>query len=97
MMTIKAIALAAASWADSLCLETRQSAYAAAMATAARAVLSVSSSSLISIAERQGGAMVCRENNLSMMKSSIRGKRYLDYLWELGELPAYIISGFGVL
>ncbi len=31
------------------------------------------------------------------MKSSIRGKRYLDYLWELGELPAYIISGFGVL
>jgi hypothetical protein len=41
--------------------------------------------------------MVRRENNLSMMKSSIRGKRYLDYLWELGELPAYIISGFGVL
>ncbi len=32
-----------------------------------------------------------------MMKSSIRGKRYLDYLWELGELPSYIISGFGVL
>ena len=33
----------------------------------------------------------------TMMKSSIRGKRYLYYLWELGELPAYIISGFGVL
>jgi len=41
--------------------------------------------------------MVRRENKLSMMKSSIRGKQYLAYLWELGELPAYIISGFGVL
>jgi hypothetical protein len=41
--------------------------------------------------------MVCREKNLSMMKSSICDKRYLAYLWELGELPAYIISGFGVL
>ena len=96
-MMIKAIALAAASWEDSLRSETRQSAYAAAMATAARAVLSVSSSSLISIAEGRWGAMVRRENKLSMMKSSIRGKQYLAYLWELGELPAYIISGFGVL
>ncbi len=25
-----------------------------------------------------------------MKKSSIDGNRYLDYLWELGELPVYI-------
>jgi hypothetical protein len=43
------------------------------------------------------GAMVRRENKLSMKKSSIGGKQYLAYLWELGELPDYIISGFGVL
>jgi hypothetical protein len=36
-------------------------------------------------------------NRLRLMKSSICGKQYLAYLWELGELPAYIISGFGVL
>ena len=29
-------------------------------------------------------------NKLGMKKSSIDGNRYLDYLWELGELPVYI-------
>jgi hypothetical protein len=40
-------------------------------------------------------AMVCRkeEDKLSMKKSSIGGKQYLAYLWELNELPVYIISG----
>jgi hypothetical protein len=32
-----------------------------------------------------------------VMKSSIHGKQYLAYLWKFDELPAYIISGFGVL
>ncbi len=36
-------------------------------------------------------------SQVDVMKSSIRGKQYLAYLWELGELPAYIISGFDVL
>ena len=31
-----------------------------------------------------------RRYNLGMKKSSIGGNRYLDYLWELGELPVYI-------
>jgi hypothetical protein len=31
-----------------------------------------------------------------MKKSRIGGKQYLDYLWELGELPVYTIGGFGV-
>jgi hypothetical protein len=35
-------------------------------------------------------------NNLGMKKSRIVGKQYLDYLWELGELPVYTIGGFGV-
>jgi hypothetical protein len=30
------------------------------------------------------------ENNLGMKKSSIDGNQYLDYLWELGEIPVYI-------
>ena len=28
-----------------------------------------------------------------MKKSSIGGNQYLDYLWELGVLPIYIIGG----
>ncbi len=35
-------------------------------------------------------------DNLGMKKSRIGGKQYLDYLWELGELPVYTIGGFGV-
>jgi hypothetical protein len=35
-------------------------------------------------------------DNLGMKKSRIGGKQYLDYLWELGELPVYTIRGFGV-
>jgi hypothetical protein len=31
-----------------------------------------------------------------MKKRSIDGNWYLDYLWELGELPVYTIGGFGV-
>jgi hypothetical protein len=31
-----------------------------------------------------------------MKKSSIDCNQYLDYLWELGELPVYTIGGFGV-
>jgi hypothetical protein len=31
-----------------------------------------------------------------MKKSRIGGKQYLDYLWELGELPVYTIGGFGI-
>jgi hypothetical protein len=34
-------------------------------------------------------------DNLGMKKSRIGGKQYLDYLWELGELPVYTIGGFG--
>jgi hypothetical protein len=30
-----------------------------------------------------------------MTKSRIGGEQYLDYLWELGELPVYTIGGFG--
>jgi len=37
---------------------------------------------------------ICRYN-LGMKKSSIDGNRYLDYLWELSELPSYIIGGVG--
>ena len=37
---------------------------------------------------------ICRYN-LGMKKSSIGGNRYLDYLWELSELPSYIIGGVG--
>ncbi len=51
-MTMRARALAAASWLDLVPLETRQSPYAAEMATAAFAGFLVSSSSLISIAGR---------------------------------------------
>jgi hypothetical protein len=29
-------------------------------------------------------------------KSRIGGKQYLDYLWELGELPVYTMGGFGI-
>ena len=32
-----------------------------------------------------------------MKKSSIDANRYLDYLWELCELPSYIIGGVGGL
>ncbi len=35
-------------------------------------------------------------DNLGMKKSRIGGKQYLDYSWELGELPVYTIGGFGV-
>jgi hypothetical protein len=31
-----------------------------------------------------------------LKKSRISGKQYLDYVWELGELPVYTIGGFGV-
>ncbi len=55
MMTMSARVLAAASWGDARYTDTRPRTYAAAMATAARAVLSVSSSSLISIAEGGDG------------------------------------------
>jgi hypothetical protein len=32
----------------------------------------------------------------SVKRSRIGGKQYLDYLWELGELPVYTIGGFGI-
>ncbi len=35
-------------------------------------------------------------DNLGMKKSRIGGTQYLDYLWELGELPVYTIGGFGL-
>jgi hypothetical protein len=54
----------------------------AVMATAARAVLFVSSSSLISIAGGDGGGRL-RQYKLGMKKSSIDGKCYLVYLWAL--------------
>jgi hypothetical protein len=72
MMTIRAMALAVASWGESPCLETRQSAYAAAMATAAQVAFSVSSSNLISIAGSDGGP---KEDNLAMKKSTIDGNQ----------------------
>jgi hypothetical protein len=31
-----------------------------------------------------------------MKKSTIDGNQWLDYLWELGELPVYIIGGLAV-
>ena len=37
-----------------------------------------------------GNGLVGRNYKLGMKKSSIGGKRYLVYLWELGELPVYI-------
>ncbi len=37
-----------------------------------------------------------REYNLAMKKSTIDGNRWLDYLWELGELLVYIIGGLAV-
>jgi hypothetical protein len=33
---------------------------------------------------------------MKMKKSRIGGKQYLDYLWELGELPVYTIGGFAI-
>jgi hypothetical protein len=33
---------------------------------------------------------------IGLKKSRIGGKQYLDYLWELGELPVYTIGGFGI-
>jgi hypothetical protein len=72
MMTIRAMALAAANWGKLLCLETRQSAYAATMATAARVAFLVSSSNLISIAGGDGGL---KEDNLAMKKSTIDGNQ----------------------
>jgi hypothetical protein len=44
----------------------------------------------------QGLEEAVYSDNLGMKKSSIGGKQYLDYLWELGELPVYTISGFGI-
>ncbi len=55
MMTIRAMVLAAVSWGKLLCLDTRQSVYAAAMATAAQVAFLVSSLNLISIAGGDGG------------------------------------------
>jgi hypothetical protein len=43
-----------------------------------------------------GPSLARQQNNLGMKKSRIGGKQYLDYLWELGELPVYTIGGFGV-
>jgi hypothetical protein len=70
MMTISARALAAASWGNLVHLETRQSPYAAAMATAAFEAFLVSSSNLISIACGNGG-LNCY--NIGMKKSRIDG------------------------
>jgi hypothetical protein len=70
MMSIRGMALAVASWGESLCLETRQSAYAAAMATAAQVAFLVSSLNLISIASGNGGP---KEDNLATKKSTIDG------------------------
>ncbi len=72
MMTIRAMALAVASWGELLCLETQQRAYAAAMATATRVAFLVSSSNLISIAGGNGGL---KEDNLAMKKSTIDGNQ----------------------
>jgi hypothetical protein len=55
MMTIRAMALAVANWGELLCSDTRQSAYVAAMATAAQLAFWVSSLNLISIAGGDGG------------------------------------------
>ena len=80
-MMMVAIALAIARLGDSEAKETRASACAVAMATAALADFSVSSSNLISIAGGGRKAVIRDEsNNLSMKKSSIGGNRYLDYL-----------------
>ncbi len=45
---------------------------------------------------RQGPVEAVDLDNLGTKKSRIGGKQYLDYLWELGELPVYTIGGFGV-
>jgi hypothetical protein len=48
------------------------------MATVALSAFSVSNSNLISISAQAEGSEI--DNNLSMKKSSIDGKPYLDYL-----------------
>jgi hypothetical protein len=70
MMTISARALAAASWGNLVPLETQQSPYASAMATAAFKDFLVSSLNLISIACGNGGPNCY---NIGMKKSSIDG------------------------
>ncbi len=70
--------------------ETRENACAVAMATAALAALSVSDFHC------RGPEEAVNLDNLGMKKSRIGGKQYLDYLWELGELLVYNISGFGI-
>ncbi len=93
-MTISARALAAGSWGNSVPLETRQSPYAAAMATAAFKAFLVSSSNLISVACGNGGP---NHYNIGMKKSSIDGNRYLYFCESLEGLSCYnIIGGVGI-
>jgi hypothetical protein len=77
MMAISVRALAAASWGNLVPSETRQSPYAAVMATAAFEAFSVSSSNLTYIVCGDGGP---NRYNICMKKSSIDGNRYLYYL-----------------
>ncbi len=78
MMTISARALAAVSWGNLVPLQTWQSPYAAAIATAAFEAFLVSSLNLTSIACGNGGPNNCYI--ICMKKSSIDSNRYLYYL-----------------
>jgi hypothetical protein len=58
---------------------------------------SVSSLNLISIAGgRRRPTIRHKSDNVRMKKRSIGDNQYLDYLWELVELPVYIIGDVGI-
>ena len=94
-MMIKAIALAAASWGYLLCLETAECIHSGNGNGSMGCFVSIK----LELDFHCRGAMVCRRegDKQSMKKSSIGGKQYLAYLWELGELLIYIIGGLAYL
>jgi hypothetical protein len=50
----------------------------------------------LALSVSQPASRTHKANAILVKKSGIGGKQYLDYLWELGELPVYTIGCFGI-